>query len=509
MRLKGRAGGPKFELAGELAARLYDHQRDGVRWMWNLQLNNRGGILADDMGLGKTLQVAAFAAGLLRSKAAKRVLVLAPTTLLPHWGKEFIVAGLKEGVNLHRFAGGGSKTDRDKALSKVLTHGGVLLTTYGMVTHNATGRGSIVAGQDLPDGGTGLSWDWVVCDEGHKLKNPNAQLPRKIRTIPASYRLIITGTPIQNHLAELWALYDLCCPGLLGDEVEFRREYSKKIGLGQSRDATQRQREAGARASDELRTKCRPFMLRREKSSVLAKAAADEAGTTSGEESNETAAAAAHAPSQLGSKNDLIVWLPLRPAQRRLYQQFLKSGPVRAALNKTGSALSAINVLKKICDHPALCCAITGASAADAAASSTFTRSPSKSPGGSKSADLGGDPSASGKAAFLMDMLRHLASNGHRTLVFSQSRAMLDVLEKAAAAEGHKLVRIDGNVPADERHARVERFQSDASIPLALLTSQVGGLGLTLTAADRVVIYDPSWNPASDSQSVDRAYRIG
>ena len=147
-------------------------------------------------------------------------------------------------------------------------------------------------------------------------------------------------------------------------------------------------------------------MLRREKSSVLAKAAADEAATTSGEESNETAAAAAvpggedtssaaettrresaaataaasgwgavkHAPSQLGSKNDLIVWLPLRPAQRRLYQQFLKSGPVRAALNKTGSALSAINVLKKICDHPALCCAITGASAADAAASSTFTR---------------------------------------------------------------------------------------------------------------------------------------
>ena len=108
-----------------------------------------------------------------------------------------------------------------------------------------------------------------------------------------------------------------------------------------------------------------------------------------------------------------------------------------------------------------------------------------------------------------MSLLGHLASNGHRTLVFSQSRAMLDVLERAANADGHSLVRIDGKVPADERHARVERFQSDPSIKLALLTSQVGGLGLTLTAADRVVIYDPAWNPAADSQSVDRAYRIG
>ena len=253
-----------------------------------------------------------------------------------------------------------------------------------------------------------------------------------------------------------------------------------------------------------------------------------------------------HAPTQLGSKNDLIVWIPLRPAQRRLYKKFLKSGPVRAALNKTGSALSAINVLKKICDHPALCLSVAKSTAADAAATSSFTRSPSKSPSSGKGGkgggggeeeegeekeednegkqaavmaavaaagltetDLDGDPEASGKAAFLMSLLRHLADAGHRTLVFSQSRAMLDVLEKAARSDGHNLVRIDGNVPADERHARVERFQSDPDIPLALLTSQVGGLGLTLTAADRVVIYDPSWNPASDSQSVDRAYRIG
>ena len=595
MRLKGREGGPRFELPGELAARLYDHQRDGVRWMWNLQLQGRGGILADDMGLGKTLQVAAFATGLLRSRAAKRVLVLAPTTLLPHWGKEFVVCGLKEGVNLHKYAGGGSKSDRDAALRAVATRGGVLLTTYGMVTHNAaslgepeseeaaekvaaaSGRGSAVSGQDMPEDHRGLLWDWIVCDEGHKLKNPNAQLPQKVRRLPSSHRLIITGTPIQNHLAELWALYDLCCPGLLGDEVEFRREYAKKIAAGQSRDATERQRSAGARASVELRRVCGPFMLRREKAAVLAKGAADkaaaekdkEAGTAVGSEASEANvsgssssgassskspaprssadpssggwAGVKHAPTQLGTKNDLIVWLPLMPAQRRLYRAFLKSGPVRAALNKTGSALSAINVLKKICDHPALCVPLAQTTAAAAAtapvASSASSDSPSKAlpaeeadpeeeeedkstakreaiaaavaAAGLTESDLEGAPDASGKAGFLMGLLRHLADNGHRTLVFSQSRCMLDVLERAARADGHELVRIDGQVPPEERHARVERFQSDPNIPLALLTSQVGGLGLTLTAADRVVIYDPAWNPAADSQSVDRAYRIG
>ena len=584
MRLKGREGGPRFELAGALASRLYDHQRDGVRWMWNLQLQGRGGILADDMGLGKTLQVAAFAAGLLRSRAAKRVLCLAPTTLLPHWGKEFVVAGLVEGVNLFKYAGGGSKSERDKALRAVTERGGVLLSTYGMVTHNdvalgapeaeedaervaaASGRGAAVSGQDMPESARGLLWDWIVCDEGHKLKNPAAQLPTKLRTLPCSHRLVITGTPIQNDLNELWALYDLCCPGLLGDAQEFRREFAKRVAAGQSRDATERQRSAGARASDELRKLCRPFMLRREKNAVLAKAKAERdaeeaAGGASGgataapgtpsaaasgaprtsiEASTTGWAGVKHAPTQLGKKNDLVVWIPMKPAQKRLYRAFLDSSVVRRALNKTGSALAAINVLKKICDHPALCAAMTrsetdgetvvtelAGGAGDAPEDVLREDDPDADAAGAGAegkreavlaaiesagltpGDLEGDTDASGKAAFLRELLRGLTNNGHRVLVFSQSIKMLDVVERAAREDGHALVRIDGRVPAEERHARVERFQASPDIPLALLTTQVGGLGLTLTAADRVVIYDPSWNPAADNQSVDRAYRIG
>ena len=407
----------------------------------------------------------------------------------------------------------------------------------------------------------GLLWDWIVCDEGHKLKNPAAQLPMKIRTLPSSHRLVITGTPIQNDLNELWALYDLCCPGLLGDAQEFRREYAKRIAAGQSRDATERQRSAGARASDELRKLCRPFMLRREKSAVLAKAEAERvaeearearrrrrrrapgtpsaggaplgAPRTSIEASTTGWAGVKHAPTQLGKKNDLVVWIPLRPAQKRLYRAFLDSSVVRRALNKTGSALAAINVLKKICDHPALCAAMADANddanarakeeedllddPLDADVAGPLGAEEGKrdavraavASAGLTPGDLAGDTESSGKAAFLRALLTRLANGGHRVLVFSQSIKMLDVVERAAREDGHALVRVDGRVPAEERHARVERFQRDPDIPLALLTTQVGGLGLTLTAADRVVIYDPSWNPAADSQSVDRAYRIG
>ena len=199
MRLKGNTeGGPRFELAGDLASRLYDHQRDGVRWMWNqLQPLGRGGILADDMGLGKTLQVAAFASGLLRSGAARRFLV--PRA---HHAVTPLAQGVHRGwfegtgVNLHKFAGGGSRADRDRALSKVRAHGGVLLTTYALVLHNDDSLGAPASEEDaekggrrerqarrwrldMPPGAKERHWDWIVCDGDTSSRAPNAQLPRR------------------------------------------------------------------------------------------------------------------------------------------------------------------------------------------------------------------------------------------------------------------------------------------------------------------------------------------
>jgi hypothetical protein len=216
-----------------------------------------------------------------------------------------------------------------------------------------------------------------------------------------------------------------------------------------------------------------------------------------------------------------VVWLKLSATQEQLYRAFLESDSVRAVLNETSSALASLTVLKKICDHPALLSenvqdtileSRTGnkeqVSADEIRKSIQDLRSSKewmKALDGTRNSTL----HASCKTLFLMNLLKDLISKGHRTLVFSQSRVMLDILEAAVIAEGWTFCRIDGTVSAEERQNRVNSFQNSDSISLFLLTSQVGGLGLTLTAADRVVIVDPAWNPSVDAQSVDRAYRIG
>ena len=554
LRLKGKPGGPKFELHASLAGRLYDHQRDGVRWMWGLQLVGRGGILADDMGLGKTLQAAAFVTGLMRSGACKRVLVLAPTTLLPHWAKEFEKCGLKHGQTLFKYYAG-TQSERARQLKACTTGRGVLLTSYGMVTSRATELGA-PADEDLAetmaqregrgsapkDFAGAFRWDWIIMDEGHKLKSTTTQVAQKVRQIPANLRMIVTGTPIQNDLGELWSLYDLTCPGLLGGENEFRRRFVHKITAGQASSATQKQRAEAKDLGAELRKTCAPFFLRREKSEVLAKKQEDNKPKEDGDVKLVAAGVAlnqklkksswknvSHAPQALGQKNDLIAWIPLDKAQSALYTKFLASKPVRDAVYKRGSAISCMNTLKKICDHPALCCIAqqdeddeTHVETMEETEEQTVEQKKSCAGEAAAAAALAvrecgfdakvlesGDESVSSKLRFLMSMLDRFQAGGHRTLVFSQSQAMLDIIEKNVRASDKLFVRIDGKVNVEERDRRVSRFRQNDDIPVMLLTSRVGGLGLTLTEATRVIIYDPAWNPTTDNQSVDRAYRIG
>ena len=546
LRLKGTAEGPKFELHAELATRLYDHQRDGIRWMWGLHLAGRGGILADDMGLGKTLQACAFVTGLLRSGAAKRVLVLAPTTLLPHWLKEFETCGLKEGKTVFKYYSG-TQSSRERNLRACVSGRGVLLASYGMVTTRASelgapsdddeamkamgreGRGGVP--RDFA--GT-FRWDWVVMDEGHTLKNPATQLAQKVRQIPANLRMIVTGTPVQNVLSELWSLYDLTCPGLLGGENDFRRQFANKITAGQAASATQKQRAESKELTMTLRQLTRPYFLRREKSEILAKDDAKEEVTEDLSKASSSSMSwknVKNVPSALGQKNDFIAWIPLDPAQRALYTNFLASRPIQDAINKTGSAIACMNTLKKICDHPSLC---VGAQAEDDSDAVT-TEGPvdhaveedvelRKSCSGEAAAAVAaavrecnfdsdalsrGSPSLSAKSKFLMSMLERFRIEGHRTLVFSQSQATLDIIEANIREANIDFVRIDGKVNVDERDRRVTKFRSQDDIPVMLLTARVGGLGLTLTEATRVIIFDPAWNPTTDNQSVDRAYRIG
>uniref|UniRef100_A0A383VXK8 Uncharacterized protein n=1 Tax=Tetradesmus obliquus TaxID=3088 RepID=A0A383VXK8_TETOB len=646
-----------FCLEAKVAAKLYPHQVHGVKWLWSLHRMRKGGILADDMGLGKTMQCSAFLAGALQrsrhgnaydkpsssssssssSSGAIRAMIVAPKTLLSHWEKELRVCGM--GPRSHCFYGS-SEGERAAALRAVTGRGGVLLTTYGMVLHNAAqlraGLGTAARDADeaedeedpfslSPPEGRRILWDYIILDEGHKVKNARTQLAQRLRELRAVCRVIISGTPVQNNLAELHALLDFAVPGLLGGPREFKSAFEKPIAAGQDRSAGLRVRELGAAKAAELRRIVAPFMLRREKKEVFGSgssssaagagssssgggsgtvvAAASAASSSSGSSAGAVAAGSttvggSAVPAMMGTKHDLVIWLRLQPLQRHIYEAFLHSDAVKAALNSSKSPLAALTVLKKVCDHPALLSeratklvltasrrgqqgkskhsskgskqrgssmddfivdddddendgydSVSDSGSGDAAGSGSESDNGSSGSGGgfnSKAArsraavaasldDAGFSeefmtwaaaeglqdrllegirtkgPEASCKALFVADLLKGLVAGGHRTLVFSQSRVMLDILQAAVVARGWSFCRIDGSMAStDARQVEVERFQAaGSSIPVFLLTTQVGGLGLTLTAANRVVIVDPSWNPATDNQSVDRAYRIG
>ncbi|KAK2079914.1 hypothetical protein QBZ16_002309 [Prototheca wickerhamii] len=522
------------DTGASIAQKLYPHQIAGVKWLHGLLRVGKGGILADDMGLGKTMQCCAYLAGALASGTVSRALVVAPKTLVAHWAAD--------------------------GLHAVRARGGVLLTTYGVVQHNAAALAAAAGPADADE----PRWDLVICDEGHKLKNPDMDLRQQFEKVPARTRIIISGTPIQNNLRELWSLFEFTTPGLLGDRGAFKDAFELDIVRGNDKHATRGMRERGVAAAEALRRKTAPFVLRREKGQVavwtgryvqtvlMAKqpaADSDGGAAASSNAGSQSESAGADAPKGLPRKTDLIVWLRLNSQQLQLYQAFMESPAVQGVLNRAGSALAALSVARKICVHPALLSeraqqGILGVG--DRGAQSDQAGDGAGTPGRSGAASDDDDDddalpselwgtsvgseddevrrllaqvdhaslSSSCKMAFVVPLLEALAAGGHRTLVFSQRTRALDLLEAALRASGAVLAA--PGRPRDQRGARaalVRAFQrpppGSAPPPVFLLSSVVGGLGLTLTAADRVVVLDPAWNPTVDDQAVDRAYRLG
>ncbi|XP_058195377.1 protein CHROMATIN REMODELING 24 isoform X3 [Rhododendron vialii] len=480
-----------FILPGKIAKILYPHQRDGLEWLWSLHCQGKGGILGDDMGLGKTMQICGFLAGLFHSNLIKRALVVCPKTLLPHWIKELSALGLSEKTREYF----GSAKTRQYELQYILEDKGILLTTYDLVRNNAKALSGDYYFHD--DGNEDdITWDYMILDEGHMIKNPSTQRAKSLLQIPSAHRIVISGTPIQNDLKELWALFNFCCPQLLGDKNGFKLEYEGPILRGNEKSATDREKHIGSTVAKRLRERIEPYFLRRMKSEVFREDDVTEA-------------------TKLSKKNEIIVWLKLTSCQRQLYEAFLKSEIVVSAFD--GSPLAAITILKKICDHPLL---LTKRAAedvlegmdsmlnqddkvlaeklamhiADVAETVDFEEKPDK---------------LSCKISFILALLDNLISEGHCILIFSQTRKMLNLIQESLVARGYKFLRIDGTTKANDRVKIVNDFQEGIGAPIFLLTSQVGGLGLTLTKADRVIVVDPAWNPSTDNQSVDRAYRIG
>ncbi len=401
---------PEAPLPADLRATLRPYQRTGVNWLNFLESSSLGGVLADDMGLGKTVQALCALKG--------RSLVICPTSVLPNWHKE--AARFRPGLSVHLYHGPG----------RSLQPADLTLTTYALLRTD----------QELL---TAEQWDTVVLDEAQFIKNPDSQVAQAAYRLKGRFRLTMTGTPIENRLDELWSQFHFVNPGLLGGRSDFRDTVARPIAEGDGR------------ALERLRTRIRPFILRRLKQEV--------------------------AP-DLPPRTEAVRYCELTTEERAVYDAVLLAA--RTDLRRPGEGgkapatmaiLEALLRLRQASCHGGLLPGQT-------------TRS-------------------SSKIELLLELLEDIAAEGHKALVFSQWTSLLDLVEPALAEHGLSHERLDGSTV--DRAGVVDRFQAPSGPPILLLSLKAGGTGLNLTAADHVILLDPWWNPQVEAQAADRAHRIG
>ncbi|XP_073321471.1 DNA excision repair protein ERCC-6-like [Pagrus major] len=501
--------GSGLMLFKDLYDKLYDYQRNGVAFLYSLYRDRlKGGILADDMGLGKTIQVISFLSGMYDNELVKHTLLVMPTSLITNWTKEF--AKWTPGMRVKEFHGT-SKGERTRNLEKVQRRGGVIITTYTMLMNNWQQLSSYH--------GKEFTWDFMILDEAHKIKTTTTKTAKSATAIPSKNRVLLTGTPVQNNLKEMWALFDFACQGtLLGTAKTFKTEYENPITRAREKDATPGEKALGSRMSENLMAIIKPYFLRRTKAEVQKKKM-NGAHQCKEEDTDKKDSQVPDHPKDSGAvmptltrKNDLIVWTYLSSVQEDIYRQFISLDHIKELLMTTRSPLAELNILKKLCDHPRLLSAAAIAKLGLEESTAESQQSDDTETDAHSNANIPDNTliSESGKLVFLFALLERLRQEGHRTLVFAHYRKVLDIIERILGNRGFKVMRLDGTITQiAERERRISQFQTDESYSVFLLTTQVGGVGITLTAANRVVIYDPSWNPATDAQAVDRAYRIG
>lgn len=414
-----------------LIAKLRPYQKEGLDWLAFLYTHRFGAILADDMGLGKTLQAISLLAALKENIISSIVpdthknaphLIVVPPTLLFNWEQE--LTRFYPRLKLYQYTG----KDREARFEGY----DVVLTTYALV------RRDIKKLKEIP-------FHVIIFDEAQAVKNVYADTTGAVRQLKGLFNLVMTGTPIENHLGEYYSLIDLCLPGLLGEYDPFK----SRVKLDDSPMV------------QVLIQRTRPFVLRRMKESVLA---------------------------DLPPKIETDLYLELTSEQKLLYQETvsLVSSQINSAYReKTAEqakiiALTAIMKLRQLCVSPRLL-----------------------------SPTLNAGAGASPKITFLIEQLQELHQEGHSALVFSQFTSGLDLLEEALGSTGLPFCRLDGSTPTQKRKGLVKAFQEKESPSVFLLSLKAGGQGLNLTKASYVFHLDPWWNPAVENQASDRAHRIG
>lgn len=503
---------------------LRSYQRDGISWIRFLQSVNLNGALCDDMGLGKTLQ-ALVGIGLAHcqkisndnnkhSNEVIKSLVVCPSTLCGHWFNEitrFFSIGQFYQVLRHD----GNSKKRKSSWRLGINTANIIVTSYSVLRQDIDILSSVM-------------WTYCILDEGHLLKNPKTATAKAAKQIRSMHKLILTGTPIQNRVNELWAIFDFLMPNFLGNEKVFTKNYAKPIAKGQAPGATAHEIALGIEKLKMLHQQVLPFILRREKTHVLKELPPKNITDIPCSMSEEQI----QLYERMGTRQDIDAHM------KSLHDQLIK-GAKKIAIGK--DTLKRILFMRLVCTHPLL---VMSKSHSDDALDDKYFRL-----------------ECSGKMSALNDLMRHAgiysdeltaADNDHssvyikgtnteinsiehefdsylehqtnmatvenktfnksKCLIFAQFKQSLDIVERLLF-QPHmpslRYLRLDGTVPPEERTKLVDTFHQDDSIKVMLLSTKVGSLGLNLTCADTVIFLEMDWNPQVDLQAMDRAHRIG
>jgi TATA-binding protein-associated factor len=487
-----------FKIPVAIKAELRPYQQDGVNWLGFLNKYNLHGILCDDMGLGKTLQTLCIVASdhFLRAEDyaksenpdSRRLpsLIVCPPTLSGHWQQE--IAQFAPFLKAFSYTGPSAERQKNRHL---LADADIVITSYEVCRNDVDFLGP-------------LNWNYCVLDEGHLIKNPKAKTSIAVKSLKSYHRLILSGTPIQNNVLELWSLFDFLMPGFLGSEKVFHDRFSKPIAASRNAKANSKEQEAGALAIEGLHKQVLPFLLRRLKEEVL---------------------------NDLPPKIIQNYYCDLSELQRKLFSDFGKKekGRIQQAADEKSTEgqkhiFQALQYMRKLCNAPSLVIkenhksyqSITADLAKKGSVLSDIVHAPKLTALKDLLVDCGigaqdiNQDSTSANSQFAT--AESGAVSQHRALIFCQMKEMLDMVQESVFKKllpSVQYLRLDGGVEAHRRQDIVNKFNSDPSYDCLLLTTSVGGLGLNLTGADTVIFVEHDWNPQKDMQAMDRAHRIG
>ena len=401
-------------LGNDFKGELRDYQSYGVKWLSFLNQYQFGGILADDMGLGKTVQTIAFTTSIEQSAPH---LIIGPTNVIYNWEKEIEKFTKRKKTVVY----GGN--NREKLLEKISKSNYVIIS-FGIL------KNDIDLLKNIP-------FEAIFIDEAQHIKNPKTQVSKAVKQLNAKFRIAMTGTPIENYIQDLWNIFDFVMPNYLGKYSSFENDIKNN-------------------RKDHIKTRIKPFILRREKREVL---------------------------DSLPEKTEIIIKCDMSKDQEKLYRSVLDAAKkgIKTTKGKQErlSIFTALLKLRQVCIHPQLL------------------------------KEVGPSSIESSKFELAKEKISELIEEGHKIVMFSQFTEMLDIVNRWTTENQFYTERIDGSVSAKARMDAVDRFQSSESAGMFLISLKAGGVGLNLTAADYVIHLDPWWNPAIESQATDRVHRMG